>query len=144
MATTALSVTGLPGKPHSFSPKAEAVPEAGPHTGLFTELSVNGLPGARHSFSAKTAAAEETGTHTGLFTSLSVIGLPGKRHSFIAKEVAEAIVEAVSGGGHGGGSWSMWDDPLKKDRVDPYKLIKHEDREIFEILEALTLLGIIE
>ena len=52
MATTALSITATPGKPHSFSPKASA---AG-HTGLFTELSTIAIPGRRHSFTAKTLA----------------------------------------------------------------------------------------
>lgn len=56
MAFTQLNPSALPGKPYSFSPKAEAIPESGPHTGLFTELSNIALPGQRHSFTAKTAA----------------------------------------------------------------------------------------
>lgn len=56
MATTALSVTALPGKSHSFQAKAAAV---GAHTGLFTELSVIALPGRIHSFVAKAEAEDD-------------------------------------------------------------------------------------
>ena len=96
MAFTQLNPSALPGKPYSFSPKAEAIPESGPHTGLFTELSNIALPGQRHSFTAKAAAGAETGPHTGLFTELSVIALPGQRHSFTAKTAAE-IVPGIGG-----------------------------------------------
>ena len=49
MATTELTVTATPGKPHSFSAKAAAAD-------IITELSVMAIPGRRHSFSAKSAA----------------------------------------------------------------------------------------
>ena len=45
----------------------------------------------------------------------------------------------------GGGEYlgtSMWDEPLPEE-YKYYKLIRQEDREIFEILESLTLSGII-
>lgn len=48
MATTALSIIALPGKPHSFLAKG-----TGPHTGLFTSLSVLSIPGRRLTFIAK-------------------------------------------------------------------------------------------
>jgi len=47
------------------------------------------------------------------------------------------------GGGAGGGSWSMWDEPIPLYDKDNYKLLKQEDREMFEILEALTLSGML-
>ena len=90
---TTLSIIATPGKPHSFSPKAAAAPESGPHTGLFTELSVTALPGKIHSFLAKDPAVPPAGgPHTGLFTELSVMALPGMRHSFSAKTAAEIVV----------------------------------------------------
>ena len=144
---TQLSPAGLPGQRYSFIAKTEAVPEAGPHTGLFTELSVSAVPSIRHSFLAKTEAVPEAGTHIGLFTELSVFATPGARHSFSPKTEAEIpIVEIpaiVSSGGIGtyNGIPSMWDDPLPFD--NRYKLIQQEDREIFEILESLILSGII-
>ncbi len=101
MATTQLSVTATPGKPHSFSPKAKAGVVAGPHTGLFTELSVMATPGARHSFSPKTAATPVSGPHSGLFTELSVMAVPGMRHTFSAKAAAE-VAKVKDGGGSAG------------------------------------------
>jgi len=57
-----LSVTALPGKRHSFTPKtsAEAVKGAGP----FTMLSVMALPGMRHAFAAKSPYVEPEVTPT--------------------------------------------------------------------------------
>ena len=49
MATTQLSISAIPGKPHSFLPKFES----GMHVGTFTRLSVTATPGRIHSFIAK-------------------------------------------------------------------------------------------
>ncbi len=101
MATTQLSVLGVPGRPHSFAAKDEAA-ASGPHTGDFTELSALGVPGRRHSFAAKDAATVG-GEHVGEFTALSVLGLPGRRHIFIAKSAADVVTPTKRkvGGSHG-------------------------------------------
>ena len=125
MATTQLSVTALPGKPHSFSPKAEAVPESGPHTGTFTELSVTATPGSIHSFSPKDAAVPESGPHTGLFTELSVLSLPGRRHSFSAKTEAAAALASPWFGSRG-----------------YYK--RRQEKDILELITIILSLGLLD
>ena len=111
MAFTQLHPSATPGRPYSFDPKAEAIPESGPHTGLFTALSPLALPGSRRSFAAKTESAPEASPHTGLFTSLSPLAIPGMRRSFTAK--AETV---FASGGSGGGPWPsgggmvMWEE----------------------------------
>ena len=122
MATTALSITATPGKPHSFSPKAAA---AG-HTGLFTQLSTIAIPGQRHSFSPKSPVAG----HTGLFTQLSTIAVPGKIHSFTAKTLAPAVDDLI------GTRSSIYDD-----HGGYRKLISvhKDDEEILQTIIAFVL-----
>jgi len=107
---------------------------------IYTQLSLSGLPGKRYSFHAKV----ETFNHIGLFTELSLSGIPGRRHSFESKEIVipdDIPIVVQQGGSFGGGSPSMWDEPIPFE--DNYKLIKQEDREMFEILESLTLSGML-
>jgi hypothetical protein len=56
------------------------------------------------------------------------------------------IIPSSGGGGNGTAdypqsAWSMWDDPIIT--KDNYKLLRQEDQEMFEILEILTLSGMI-
>ncbi len=121
MATTQLSVIGVPGKPQSYSAKDEAA-ASGPHTGDFTELSILGVPGRRHSFVAKDAATGG-GEHTGEFTTLSVLGVPGGRHIFIAKSAADVVT------------------PTKRKGVGGHWIRRQEEEELImiAILESLEL-----
>lgn len=130
MATTALHPNALPGKPHNFSPKAEA--GAGEHTGDFTRLSILGVPGGIRVFTAKAPAAGPE--HTGDFTRLSVIAVPGGIHTFTAKTeaVPPSIVTPPPGGGKSySGGW--------KPRYDrELELTLREDEEIVEIISILA------
>lgn len=131
MATyTQLSLIGTPGKRYSFSPKTEAVPEAGPHIGTFTELSATGTPGKIHSFIAKTAATPEAGDHIGLFTALSIIGGPGRRHSFSAKQAYVATQREA-----GGGWIAHQADTFREAQIQIHK----EDEEMLEIIMQAVL-----
>lgn len=134
MATTALSVTATPGKPHSFLPKTEAVPESGPHTGTFTELSVTAIPGKIHSFSAKSPVAPVSGPHEGEFTALSVTATPGMRHTFVAKAAAAVAVVARDYGGE------QFPEKFVISQAKAQELqekIVRDDNEIMEILAIL-------
>jgi len=171
MATTSLSVIGIPGKPHSFSPKTVAVAS---HEGLFTELSVLGTPGQKHSFLAKTPAdvtehtglfteLSNTGTpgqrhsflpktisdaveHTGLFTELSVLGIPGKRHSFLDKTTVEDVVAPilVAPVGIPTGSPGILVKPDLKFKVTNRRRILKEDDELMELVAQIVTSGILK
>ena len=136
MATTQLSVTALPGKRHSFSPKAEA---SGQHTGLFTELSTSALPGIRQTFTAKTPAVPPV-THEGLFTALSTIACPGRRHSFTKKTAQEIVPTAKT---YGGGGWA---GPRWKKTGREWRETKRydEDRELMELAKMIVTSGILD
>ena len=125
---TQLQQTSLPGKRHSFLAKTEAIPGAGPHTGLFTRLSVISLPGARHTFLAKTEAIPGAGPHDGDFTGLSLSALPGMRHYFLAKTAAEVIVVPVAQL-HGGGA-------KKKEVPNYFAQALRDDEDLLQILAA--------
>jgi hypothetical protein len=90
---TAQSVTGTPGRRHSFSPKTEAAVPKG--AGPFTELSATATPGARHTFVAKDPSLPPT-KGEGPFTALSVMGTPGGLRTFVAKG-AVVIIPPVKG-----------------------------------------------
>ena len=127
MAYTRLSLTATPGKPYlGFLAKAEAIPEAGPHTGLFTALSVMGTPGPIHSFLAKTPYVPGAGVHTGLFTALSVMAVPGMRHTFLAKTPGGVVIPVARRLYGGGGAYYPSIEKIRK-----------EDEEIFELIMLL-------
>lgn len=170
MAITSLSITGTPGKTHSFSPKtvatisheglftklsilgvpgkrqsfvAKTASEIVEHAGLFTELSVLGIPGKRHSFVAKTAS--DIVEHSGLFTELSVLGIPGKRHSFLDKTeavevVAPILVAPVSAPT---GSPGLTVKPDVKFKVTNRKRILKEDDELMELVAQIVASGVL-
>ena len=142
MATTQLSVTATPGKPHTFSPKT-ADAGAGPHTGgPFTALQVTALPGQIHSFNAKTAAAGSTPRGSDLFTAMSVLALPGIRLTFNPKTAA-LIVEEVptpttpSVGGAPSGAYVAKDYRTIKD-------ILREDKELMDIVAIIVESGMLD
>ena len=82
--TTALAVTGTPGKVGSFSAKTAA-----PVTGQqYTQLSVMATPGRVVAFVAK---APSTPAVTSQVTTLNVFATPGSLHSFTAKTAAAAL-----------------------------------------------------
>ena len=142
MAATQLSVTALPGKPHSFTAKTAATVS---HTGTFTALSVTATPGKIHSFIAKTAESG-AGSHTGDFTRLSVLAIPGPIHSFIAKEQAivpaPKITVSTSAGG-GQSDVEYFRRKLLRERREKHYDIAKDDQEVMEIIIEMIMSGIL-
>jgi len=80
MATTRLSVTGVPGRQYAGFAAKRGI-------GIFTRLSVMGVPGRGYGvFEAK-----PIDSRLGIFTRLSVMGVPGRRYGvFVAKPGGES------------------------------------------------------
>lgn len=79
---TSLSVTGVPGRLHSFSAKAAAGGESR-GADRFTALTAMALPGRLSAFTPKGGAGAGKGADR--ITVLSVSALPGVLHSFAPK-----------------------------------------------------------